>query len=414
MKIKTTLLSMTMLLLCLFTASCSPAGMLASAKAELGLFRAEFAEILEFFDKSAHASKEPSVPAEAALTDEKSAPILESLAHTEMIDSPYYSGRRVLYDAGTSDKEENIPADLSAYRSVSHFTDRTVQSVSELLKSRGITAEVELVRNTAPAGEVFALRYAGYSVNSTYYINPSVTVTLYVSDKKEALTESVQRQNLVYLTFDDGPTESDTVRLLDTLDTYGVKAAFFVMGTEMEKYPASAKAIADRGHALGCHTVTHNYASIYRSAETLTDEITWWEKIAADAGIGLKSKLFRFPGGSVGTYLTGGKSEVMTKSIEEMGYTVFDWNVVTNDSLLYMAPKGENTYDYIRENFISTFELCLRENEKKDNAPIIILMHETVRETVDLMPWMIEYLTDRGFAFGDLADFGQSWTFADR
>jgi peptidoglycan/xylan/chitin deacetylase (PgdA/CDA1 family) len=104
----------------------------------------------------------------------------------------------------------------------------------------------------------------------------------------------------------------------------------------------------------------------------------------------------------------------MILSLESMGYTVFDWNVVTNDSLLYMAPSAKSTYDYIKENFIETFEKCLRENESKDSAPIIILMHETVPETVDLMPWMLEYIISRGYVFGDLAQFGGSWTFADR
>ena len=400
--------------LCVSLASCSPDGIIENAEAELELFRAEYSEIMQFFDKSVVYSTEPSVYALTAELEEKSLPHLTSLPHTEMLETPYYSGRKVIYDSGTPDTPASIPGNLSAYTAIPHFADRNAQAVTEYLRAHGIQADVKLGNSTAPAGEVYAIKYAGYSKDGVYYINPSVGVVLYVSNKKDAQSEPGQRQNLVYLTFDDGPTERDTVRLLDILDSYGVKAAFFTMGSAVQKYPASAKAISDRGHVLGCHTVTHNYSAIYASTSALMSEVTQWEQIVADAGIELKSKLFRFPGGSVGSYLKNGKAETMTASLEEMGYTVFDWNVVTNDSILYMAPSGTNTYDYIRENFISTFESCLWENEKKENAPIIILMHETVPETVDLMPWMLEYLIDKGFVFGDLATFGESWTFADR
>ena len=103
----------------------------------------------------------------------------------------------------------------------------------------------------------------------------------------------------------------------------------------------------------------------------------------------------------------------MKSRLGSMGYAVYDWNVVSNDSLLYMREDGESVHDYIKRNFIETFEYALREREKKD-APMIILLHEGVEETVDLMPWMIEYLMKNGYKFGSLTDLESSWTFADR
>ena len=41
-------------------------------------------------------------------------------------------------------------------------------------------------------------------------------------------------------------------------------------------------------------------------------------------------------------------------------------------------------------------------------------MHETVDETVELLPWMLEYLISEGYTFGDLGNMSKSWTFADR
>ena len=139
-----------------------------------------------------------------------------------------------------------------------------------------------------------------------------------------------------------------------------------------------------------------------------------WEQIVADAGITLTHKLFRFPGGSVSSYLTDYKRLTMTQMLTERGYTIYDWNVVTNDSLLSLRPEGAGTYDYIRETFKETLAKCVRENEGKPGAPIIILMHETVPETVDLMPWMLEYLIGEGYTFGSLDQMDGSWTFGDR
>ena len=46
--------------------------------------------------------------------------------------------------------------------------------------------------------------------------------------------------------------------------------------------------------------------------------------------------------------------------------------------------------------------------------PIIILMHEGVPETVDLMPWLLDRLLGGGYAFGNLDNFPSSWTFTER
>lgn len=60
----------------------------------------------------------------------------------------------------------------------------------------------------------------------------------------------------VALTFDDGPSE-DTLALLDLLKAEGVKATFFVIGRQIEKYPEIVRRIAAEGHQLGNHTYSH-------------------------------------------------------------------------------------------------------------------------------------------------------------
>ena len=58
-------------------------------------------------------------------------------------------------------------------------------------------------------------------------------------------------EHAVYLTFDDGPIPEVTPWLLDTLDPYGVKATFFVVGDNVRKYPELFKMIVERGHHIG-------------------------------------------------------------------------------------------------------------------------------------------------------------------
>ena len=61
----------------------------------------------------------------------------------------------------------------------------------------------------------------------------------------------------VYLTFDDGPIPEVTPWVLDILDTYGIKATFFMVGDNVRKHPEVFQMVIDRGHRVGNHTFNH-------------------------------------------------------------------------------------------------------------------------------------------------------------
>lgn len=388
------------------------------------LCRSEYGDILEFFNGSYIPTGDHGVlpTAETAEADHANPPTLRSVAHTELIESVWNkaSDGLKIYNSGDPETayvtrtDPLTDAEKYGYTRIERPDDMNLAEVMALFAAEGIVPTLEYRTNPAPSGDVFAISYAGVSDPDVFYVNPSVGVKLYVSSKKIASTETdTTKNNIVYLTYDDGPTASHTTQLLDILDSYGVKATFFLTGEAILKYSDSAEEIALRGHGFGCHSVSHNYKKIYASAESLERELVEWESIVDSVGITLPHRMFRYPGGSVGSYFTPYEEKQMSAMIEDHGYLIFDWNVVTNDALLYMREDGENTYDYIKENFISTLETALAENEGKEGAPIIILMHETVEETVNLTPWLIEYLVNRGFTFGELADMGASWTFAE-
>lgn len=64
-------------------------------------------------------------------------------------------------------------------------------------------------------------------------------------------------EKIVYLTFDDGPIPNVTEFVLNTLKNFKIKATFFCIGDNIEKYPAIFARLKQDGHAIGNHTFNH-------------------------------------------------------------------------------------------------------------------------------------------------------------
>lgn len=373
---------------------------------EFVLFWEEADDILDFMYFGKHTPEESQTP--LVLPPDKGCTAeLERITHIEYLPTPYNVS--FIKDRNVTEKNEE------GYLKVSLTGAYTLTDVEALFLEKGITPRIEERCTPSPTGEVFAVDFAGLYDGENFYVNPDCPVTLLVSGEKKAKTADSpveDGKSTVYITFDDGPGRHNTVKLLDILDSYGIKAAFFTVGDSVAKYPENAAVIEKRGHVLSCHSMTHNYESIYASTYALLTEVEEWETAVDGCGVSPHAKLFRFPGGSVGTYLTKEKSAEMVSALADRGYFSYDWNVVTNDALLSMKPEDTDSYDYIKQNFTDTFELAVKQYDGKE--PIIVLMHETVNETVDLLPWIIEYISERGYAFGDLSELEESWMFGDK
>lgn len=207
----------------------------------------------------------------------------------------------------------------------------------------------------------------------------------------------------VYLTFDDGPSGKYSAQILDILEERGIKATFFTLGTYVDRNPEIVKRMKDEGHMVGCHTYSHDYSSVYSGAEGFENEIKMWESSMEKAlGSIPEEKLFRFPGGSASKE-TGYAKEILFG----MGYKGFDWNAVSNDCLLSSKPEDMTDEEYLKDSLISSLEYSF--NLK--TSPHIILMHETYFQTVEMLEWTIDYLTDQGCSFGTLDQLDSSWYF---
>lgn len=104
-------------------------------------------------------------------------------------------------------------------------------------------------------------------------------------------------ENIVALTFDDGPSQATTVKILDLLDRYSVKATFFVSGVNAVRYPDLISEIIRRGHSIGNHSYRHDPFVMLKSRRTLYREVVEANRVLLQAGV--HALAFRPPVGIV-------------------------------------------------------------------------------------------------------------------
>ncbi|ABW29356.1 polysaccharide deacetylase family protein [Acaryochloris marina] len=101
-------------------------------------------------------------------------------------------------------------------------------------------------------------------------------------------------QKVIALTFDDGPWPKTTAKMLDILKEHQVEATFFVVGSNITRFPKLLQRVAKEGHAIGNHSWNHQY--YYHHPALAQKEIQRTAEII-EKYTGFKTKLFRPPGG---------------------------------------------------------------------------------------------------------------------
>lgn len=198
----------------------------------------------------------------------------------------------------------------------------------------------------------------------------------------EADTDSEKVLKRVYLTFDDGPS-SNTEKILDILDKYGVKGTFFVVGRLSDTTTPMYKRIVDDGHAIGMHSYTHKYSEIYASKEAFVYDVEKIQSLIYEQ-TGVFSKLYRFPGGSSNT-VSRTDISLLAEELNKRDIKYFDWNVVSGDA--------SSTYGLPKEDIVRK---CTQGALSEENA--VILMHDLPEKatTVEALPEIIEYFQSIG------------------
>lgn len=173
----------------------------------------------------------------------------------------------------------------------------------------------------------------------------------------------------VYLTFDDGPIPEETPWVLDTLDRYGVKATFFMVGDNVRRHPELLAEVRRRGHSYGNHTMHH-----LQGMKTMT---VGYLRDVQHADELIDSPLFRPPHG-----LLRWKQAAILKQ----RYNIVMYDLVTCDYSKKLS--GEQVFANVR---------------RFARNGSIIVFHDSLKASRNMryaLPRSIEWLKEQGYEFG--------------
>lgn len=176
----------------------------------------------------------------------------------------------------------------------------------------------------------------------------------------------IRKTDSYYLTFDDGPTPEVTPWVLDVLKKHNIKATFFCVGANVEKYPELYTRVLNEGHSVGNHTYSHKSAWEHG--------FTAWFKDFEKAEKLIDSKLIRPPYGKITPWHVA--------RLIKKGYRVIMWTFITYD------------FDLTSNPMMAIHKM------KRLRKGSIIVMHDQPKALVNLkviLPTMLETFKERNF-----------------
>ena len=202
-----------------------------------------------------------------------------------------------------------------------------------------------------------------------------------VVKKIEIGTHIESNKKIVYLTFDDGPSQN-TDRILKILKKYNAKATFFVTGCHQEY----------NQYIIDLHSYLHEYQDIYSSKDAYFKDLKKIKQMVKQL-IGIQVHYIRFPGGSSNriskNYCHGIMSQ-LTREVIKQGYQYYDWNGDTTDA----------SGDHIPTATI------IKQATSETHQNIVLLAHDTDAKdtTVAALPSIIQYYKEKGYQFLGIDD----------
>lgn len=175
-------------------------------------------------------------------------------------------------------------------------------------------------------------------------------------------------QAQVAITFDDGPNEAFTPRILDLLKKHDAKASFFCIGQELEKHSEILKRIIAEGHTVGNHTYSHSKSFGFFGIDKVNEELKRTNAIIKDM-TGLQMKLYR-PAFAV-------TNPIIEKAVKTLGLHSIGWSVRSLDT----TPRPK--------------EMVLKRITSKISKGDIVLLHDTSEKTIAVLEQLLLFLEEK-------------------
>ena len=185
-----------------------------------------------------------------------------------------------------------------------------------------------------------------------------------------AFCNAVTSEKIVAITFDDGPNNKFTPKVLSTLAEFDAKATFFVIGKNINGNENIIKQIDSGGHILGNHTFSHSFFIDFKSANGFKEELNKTSDEVFKI-MGKRMKLFRPPYGVT----TPG----IAKASRELSYNIIGWNIRSLDT----------TND--NEEIITARVL------KQIKSGAILLFHDTSEKTINVLKQTLTFAKQNGY-----------------
>ena len=185
----------------------------------------------------------------------------------------------------------------------------------------------------------------------------------------KARSRSFTSERKIAITFDDGPTLI-TPEVLDVLKKNNIKATFFCIGQQIEKYPEIFDRIIAEGHIIGNHSFTHSKKIGLFSKKQMIEEITSAD-ISIAKFLGKKPRYYRPPFGVTNPHIA--------KALRFTKHYVIGWNVRSLDTKI----KSE--------------ERILKRIKSGISPGSIVLLHDTSLKSVRVLEQLLVFLQENNY-----------------
>ncbi len=202
------------------------------------------------------------------------------------------------------------------------------------------------------------LFYGSYYVGSNFFM--------------KVLCKANTQEKQIAISFDDGPAKKYTAEILQVLKANNVPAVFFCIGKNIAGNEDLLKQIKDEGHIIGNHSFSHHFWFDLFSTKKMLNDVGLMSETVREL-VGVIPKLFRPPYGVT----TPNMKTVMSKN----GLTAIGWNIRSLDTVI----KGE--------------EKLLQKISNQLKPGSIILLHDTSKTTLAILPRFIELAKNKGYEF---------------